>query len=116
MPYKLTPKKPSDATGLTHEWIGWHFVLREALDVLEGVQVLRQLIGWHHSIYDDPEDGTKERLSLISPDGDKQIDVLDTYWILWDDTTIIKMDEATADANYNIAPYTLPLQQGGNSG
>jgi hypothetical protein len=120
MAHKLTSKEVDPLTGMQNSYIGWHWIMTEALDVLAAMVWLKTQTGWDYSICANPDNPYLIRLSLTGPIGNVQVDpnnpavgvmtqviVDDTDYFIYEQGVFTRITEAES-ANYNIEPYTLP--------
>jgi hypothetical protein len=120
MAYKLTAKVADPLTGQQNSYIGWHFTVADALDVLASAIWLETQTPWSYNIFANPDNHSLLRMSLIGPIGNfvnndgnleqvtAQFIVNDTDYYIYDSGHVKVMTQADAEADYDIAAYTLP--------
>jgi hypothetical protein len=120
MPHKLTAKVADPLTGQQNSYIGWHFVMAEALDVLSSWIWIKTQTTWSYNVFPNPDDPYLIRMSLVGSVGNvidengnpqqmmAQYIVNDTDYYVYDSGHIKVMSQDEAEADYDIAPYTLP--------
>jgi hypothetical protein len=114
-------KEVDPLTGMQNSYIGWHFTMTEALDVLGAMIWLKTQTTWDYSICANPDNPSLIRLSLTGPIGNVQIDpanptagvmvqviVDDTDYFVYEQGVFTAITAADAAANYDVEAYTLP--------
>lgn len=120
MPYKLTAKTPDPLTGQQNSYIGWHFVMTDALDVLASCLWLENQTPWSFQIFANPDNKTLLRMSVTGPVGNfadqdgqlqqvmAQFIVDDTDYYIYDNGHFKTIFQDEAEADYDIEPCELP--------
>lgn len=120
MPYKLTAKDADPLTGQQNNYIGWHFVMADALDVLASWIWIETQTTWSYNVFPNPDNPYLIRMSLTGPVGNfvdsdgnsqhvmAQFMVDDTDYYIYDNGHIKVIHQPDAENDYDIELYTLP--------